>query len=97
LIDGQHAGDYYLSLFEFQSEEQWAWAAVIFNLLFTLANIVMASVKERVAIVPLPLCSGCKTGGACRCLRVHSAGMLLFPRRHKRIVVSVIPFSNRAY
>jgi hypothetical protein len=47
---GKSAGDFFLSLFQVQTEDEWTWAGVIFNILFTIAVVQLSAVRRRCAV-----------------------------------------------
>ena len=44
-IGGQRAGDFYLSQFEQQTDDEWIWAGIVFNLVFLCVTTVIAAVR----------------------------------------------------
>jgi hypothetical protein len=44
LIDGVHAGDYYMHLFQFQSEQYWQYIGILYNLAFTVSMCALRTI-----------------------------------------------------
>ena len=45
-IQGKPAGEFYMSLFEFQTEYLYAYSAVLFNIAFTIVTVLAATVRR---------------------------------------------------
>jgi hypothetical protein len=45
-IGGQRAGDFYLSQFEQQTDDEWIWAGIVFNLVFLSVTTVISAVRH---------------------------------------------------